>query len=315
MKIRAYPWCMACVVTAFAGFAVSGCYTVLKQSNEYYQEFDDGSGEYAADAEEAEEDSVMEEGTDEDQPQTTIYNRYYYGYHPWSYPGFGYYYSPYRWTVAFGWTYWPPYYYGYYDPWWDYYYWGNCVYPRYWWHGGWPGHGGLTYNVQRNYGVRQYRTRSFNPVPVGGSISSGSSLSSGSTKAGQTSRRTYKNAEGKKSVRSKGGKAVRGDGKGSSTRRKVRDGEGVKNEPRTRSKDGQSGSQGRRQPRGDSDKPKRSSRVSYESFTGASHSSESVSPFATLPFPNAFRAPVVDRSSSSSSESSGGHSGRRSSKR
>jgi hypothetical protein len=149
-------------------FLLSGCYTVLKQSSEYYSEFDqksvprDTTSRNVADEmtalkdNAADHDSIKDEEADD---QTTVVNNYYgsaWGGYPYS-----------RWGMSFGYGY-SPYYSGWYDwgyyPSSDYWYWGGCYYPT--------GFGGYYrpyypyYNftpvspyAHRNYGGRHYATQ------------------------------------------------------------------------------------------------------------------------------------------------------------
>lgn len=115
----------------FSVFAFSSCYTVLKQSGEYYSEFGQGFRDTSVVAMEevSPTDSVAEEeGTDSGQAEnseTVIINRYYYDSPWWS--GYGYGYPGRYWAVSVGYTWYPTYWYQPYD----YYYWGGCYYPSY----------------------------------------------------------------------------------------------------------------------------------------------------------------------------------------
>lgn len=115
----------------FLVFAISSCYTVLKQSGEYYSEFDQSSSDTSAASTEeiSPTDSITEgEQTDADETEnseTVIINRYYYDSPWWS--GYGYGYPGRYWTVSVGYTWYPTYWYQPYD----YYYWGGCYYPSY----------------------------------------------------------------------------------------------------------------------------------------------------------------------------------------
>lgn len=96
--------------------ALSGCYTVLRQSGEFYSEFATDS----ALEESQSEGSIDDLGPADSDEAYTVYNTYYtppYGlYDPWGYAYRPYYYGAYASLII--------------DPWYyDYYYWGGCYYP------------------------------------------------------------------------------------------------------------------------------------------------------------------------------------------
>ncbi len=180
------PGWFGVVAVFLAGFLLSGCYTVLKNSSEYYSEFDTSNKkreikrdtlivqneweteEYADSVEYPEEEYVEETAGG----KTVIINRYYND--PWfSWNNYNpYYYPHYGWRVTIGWGAWPAYYDPYwYNPYWHSgYYWGWCCYPGYydpWYPPRWSGGGnwGYSHYQRRDYGMRRYQ---LNPVTSGG---------------------------------------------------------------------------------------------------------------------------------------------------
>lgn len=123
--------CFKLSLVIFSVFLFSSCYTVLKQSGEYYSEFGQDSPDTSNVAKEDifPEDSITEgEETAYDQAEsseTVIISRYYYDSPWWS--GYGYGYPGRYWAVSVGYTWYPTYWYQPYD----YYYWGGCYYPSY----------------------------------------------------------------------------------------------------------------------------------------------------------------------------------------
>lgn len=158
------PFIAAGFIWILSIYVFSGCYTVLKQSGEYYSEFGSDSSEKTAAttdqfipadtlAEETDSTSAPEEGS-----ETVVINRYYYDYSPW-WSGFGYGYPGRYWAVSVGYSWYPVY--GFYP--YDYYYWGGCYYPAYpggyypyypdpWYYH--PGPSYPNYSSRRNYGLR-----------------------------------------------------------------------------------------------------------------------------------------------------------------
>lgn len=192
---------------------LTGCYTVLQQSSEYYSDFDTQSKNritrdtlIVQNEWESESTSSAESDTEFTEESSTgnktvIINRFYND--PWyfgvSWGNLYPYYHPYwGWRVSIGWGNWPV----YYDPYWYYpywrpgYYWGWCCYPvdpwypPYWWSGGrWT----YSHYERRNYGMRRYQ---FNPVTPGGSgvfVGGRSTTTAGAVQVNEgSSRRVYR---------------------------------------------------------------------------------------------------------------------------
>ncbi|MBL7996556.1 hypothetical protein JNM05_14410 [bacterium] len=151
----------AFIAFIFFTFFLSSCYTVLKQSGEYYSEFGqelpDKSNDTNVDI--IQKDSLGAEdesaGDTDEYAETVVINRYYYD-SPW-WAGYRYGYPGNYWSVSVGYTWYPA---GYYYP-YDYYYWGGCYYPSYpgyypyyadpWYY---PGTSYTSYSSRRNYGLR-----------------------------------------------------------------------------------------------------------------------------------------------------------------
>ncbi|KAB2880000.1 hypothetical protein F9K33_06725 [bacterium] len=151
----------ALIAFIFFTFFLSSCYTVLKQSGEYYSEFDqepsDKSKETNADIIQSDSlDAEDDSASDQDEyAETVVINRYYYD-SPW-WAGYRYGYPGSYWSVSLGYTWYPA---GYYYP-YDYYYWGGCYYPSYpgyypYYSDPWysPGTSYTAYSSRRNYGLR-----------------------------------------------------------------------------------------------------------------------------------------------------------------
>ncbi|MBL7960101.1 hypothetical protein JNL27_07665 [bacterium] len=144
----------------FFTFFLSSCYTVLKQSGEYYSEFGQGPPDKPKEtnADIIQSDSLSaedESAADQDEyAETIVINRYYYD-SPW-WAGYRYGYPGNYWGVSLGYTWYPAGYYPY-----DYYYWGGCYYPSYpgyypYYSDPWysPGTSYTAYSSRRNYGLR-----------------------------------------------------------------------------------------------------------------------------------------------------------------
>ncbi|MBX7152355.1 hypothetical protein K1X84_11985 [bacterium] len=186
-----HPFRYILIGFSFWMFSLSGCYTVLKQSQEYYGEFGDQAAQSNS---EAIDDSMVVTEYDEqvvapDDAQTVVINRYYASpwWRPWPYAS--------GWSLAVGYSWYPSYTY-WYDPYWDYYYWGGCYYPTH--YGGWYHHyypqpwydGGSPYYSNRSYGQRRYNTftNSQNPLLPGiSTISAGSAYGGRSYKTSSAS--------------------------------------------------------------------------------------------------------------------------------
>lgn len=185
----------------------SGCYTVLKQSGEYYSEFSPNSTERTepdqTDSLAAEEDTASVSTESE----SVIINQHYYNYSPW-WGGYGYGYPGRYWSVALGYTWYPVY--GCYP--YDYYYWGGCYYPAYpgyypyypdpWYYTPSPHY--PSYSSRRNYGLRHevlntsgfVRVNSASPATVFSQRQYRTSATSGSSTVAQNKneiRETKKN--------------------------------------------------------------------------------------------------------------------------
>ena len=142
-------------------FLFSSCYTVLKQSGEYYSEFGQETSDKfketnidSTSSDSLETDEEIAETDQSDNTGTVVINRYYYD-SPWWSAAYGYGYPGPYWAAGIGYTW----YLGYYP--YDYYYWGGCYYPSYpgyhyyypdpWYY---PGSSNPTYSFRRNYGLR-----------------------------------------------------------------------------------------------------------------------------------------------------------------
>jgi hypothetical protein len=144
-----------------SAFIFSSCYTVLKQSGEYYSEFGQNSSDKSEvtgeDLSQPDSLAVVEDSSADlaENPETVIIDRYYYDSPWWS--GYGYGYPGRYWGVSIGYSWYPTYGYTPYD----YYYWGGCYYPAYpgyypyypdpWYN---PGTYYPSYTSRRNYGMR-----------------------------------------------------------------------------------------------------------------------------------------------------------------
>lgn len=273
--------------------SLSGCYTVLKNSSDYYSEFDTSdkkkeviqdtlivqteyeseSGEYADTTEF--EDAQAEEASGS---KTVIINHYYDD--PWGWNYYNPYYPNYGWRVSIGWGayYYDPY---YYNPYWHSgYYWGWYHPPVYYdpwyyhhnWYGGGSG-GGYSHYQRRDYGMRRYQ---LNPVTPGGSgvFTSGGSRSTttgavSTTGGGQG--RTYRDNGTTGTVSRDEGSRVEKSGKGS--QRKYRSGDKIKPGP-TGTKEKSGRNEGRKfkdndNQKRDNDNSSRSTRTERNSGSGS----------------------------------------------
>ena len=180
-------------------FLLSSCYTVLKQSSDYYSEFDqksiskDSAAQIAGDdMAQAKDDSTIKKDEETDN-ETTIVNNYYgsaWGGYPYS-----------RWSLSLGYGYYP-YYTGWYDwgyyPSWDYWYWGGCYYPtvytgRYRPYYPYYDFTPVYPNARRNFGGRHYVTQTSGIGLVGSSYGRNSTVSSSQRRYKTGSSETTKN--------------------------------------------------------------------------------------------------------------------------
>lgn len=206
----------------FIAFTFSGCYTVLKQSGEYYSEFgqDTSNKPQETNTDLPQSDSIVteEEGEAVDSGENTgnvIINRYYYD-SPW-WAGYGYGYPGHYWSVSLGYTWYPLGYYPY-----DYYYGGGCYYPSYpgyypyypdpWYN---PGTSYPSYSSRRNYGMRHdafnsprsglNRTHSISSATVISQrqYNSGTTAKSNSTSIAQNKKAVKETKKNRRSFRAK----------------------------------------------------------------------------------------------------------------
>jgi len=182
------------ILLSVFGFAMAGCYTVVKESKTYYSEFStEKQTEQSAPVEDTtatEESGVADqkESGDYDSDHVIVHN--YYNYDPWYSPWYGpTWYHP-GWTIGISYTW------GYpdCDPWYgcypsSYYYWGGCNYPVVYGGGYYPyypvpwwGHTNRTSSA-RNYGMRRYATNQVNPAFPG--IYSGTNVTAGAIGGGR----------------------------------------------------------------------------------------------------------------------------------
>ena len=212
------------IVVILSVLFFSSCYTVLKQSGEYYSEFGQNSLDTSDSAIEgiSPKDSIIdgeETAYDEaENPETVIINRYYYD-SPW-WTGYGYGYPGRYWAVSVGYTWYPSYWYQPYD----YYYWGGCYYPSYpgyypYYPDPWyvPGHSYSSNSFRRNYGLRHdalntsalgiNRINSSNVTPVFSQrqYNTGSTAGSKSTVSAQTKKEIKETKKNRRRINTKTG--------------------------------------------------------------------------------------------------------------
>ncbi len=277
----------------FFSLSVTGCYTVLKNSSDYYTEFDTSGGkkeitqdtviiqnEYGsedyAETEYSDTSNYSEDLTEETSgDRTVIINRYYNDPWGWNYYNPNYPYS--GWSLGIGWGiyYYDPY---WYNPYWHSgYYWG--YYPAYhyypWYHHNhhWTGDwNGYSHYNRRDYGMRRYQ---LNPVSPGGSgvfMGGGSRMTTtGAVEVSGGQGRTYRDPDESRAGTREEGSRIEKSGKGN--QRKFRSNDKIKSgSTKTKVKSG--GSEGRKfrdndNQRKDKDNSSRGTRTERNSNSGS----------------------------------------------